>query len=164
MSKKSQKLADPGKAAEFRSNPFAALKPAAIGLIPDAAKAAPAAAPAAAAPAKPKLSAADRELLRVFGDGKVEVGGRGGAPGTAATAPVKGRVRLQMQRKGKGGKTVTRVLGLEELDLAAQMELASSLRQALGTGAHFDEGVLELHGDLRTRAADWFRKNHYRAD
>jgi translation initiation factor 1 (eIF-1/SUI1) len=163
MSKKSKKLADPGKAAEFRSNPFAGLKPAALGLAAGAEKAPPETA-ATALPAASPLSAADRELLRVFGDEKVVVGSRVTDRQPGVTGPVKGRVNLQVQRKGKGGKTVTRVLGLHHLDLAEQMEMARNLRQSLGTGAHFDEGVLELHGDQRTRAADWFRKHHYRAD
>lgn len=153
------KLADPGRAADFRVNPFAGLQvdSVAAGAAPAASPGAPAApVPAPEAPAG--LTPADRELLRAFG------GAPAAARGGGAVKPCRGRVRLQVQRKGKGGKTVTRVLGLDDLGLAGQMELARSLRQALGTGAHFADGALELHGDLRERAAAWFRAHDYAID
>ena len=159
---KKQNIDDPGKTAEFRANPFAALNAKALA-IPEEPK--PPAKPATPPPpvAGAELSAADRELLKAFGNSKLNVGHQASGTDRQVTGPVKGFVRLQVQRKGKGGKTVTRVFGLTELDLAAQMELAKRLQQGLGTGAHFDEGILELHGDLRERAAEWFRKNGYRA-
>ncbi|MFA5203936.1 MAG: translation initiation factor [Lentisphaeria bacterium] len=157
-----KRLADPGRAADFKVNPFAALNAA---TFKEAAPTPAAVAPAPAAKGKAaggaELSAEDRELLHAFGDGSVTLPGAGRTAGGAGTAPVRGRVRFQVQRKGKGGKTVTRVLGLERLGLAEQMELARQLQQALGTGAHFDGDVLELHGDQQARAADWFRKNQF---
>ena len=167
MGKKNQtgKRNDPGKAADFRVNPFAQLTTDALDLPADSRPAPPAATPAVrnSQPEAPaSLTAADRELLRAFGVAETSrhTGGKGdeAAP---VPAPLAGRVQLQLQRKGKGGKTVTRILGLSGLDMAAQMDLVRRLCQALGTGAHFDEGVLELHGDLRERAAEWFRKNNY---
>jgi len=159
---KKQKSDDPGKAAEFRANPFAVLNAKALAIPeePEPPKK-PAIPPPPAAGAE--LSAEDRELLKAFGNAKLNVGRQAGGKDHQVTGPVKGFVRLQVQRKGKGGKTVTKVFGLSELDLAEQMELARRLQQGLGTGAHFDEGILELHGDLRERAAEWFRKNGYRA-
>lgn len=165
MSKHSKKLVDPGKAADFKANPFAGLKAAALGIAPEP-KTAPKPPPTKPPPPPPPtLTAEDRELLRVFGNAKIEFRTDGkGAADAQVTGPVRGRVRLQVQRKGKGGKTVTRVMGLDDLSLAEQMELARQLRQDLGTGAHFDEGVLELHGDLRERAMAWFRQHQFRAD
>jgi translation initiation factor 1 len=156
-------VADSAKPAVFKVNPFAVLKVEA-GTAPAAAsteaKPTGSAAPASAAREPAKLSAADRELLRAFAGATTAVG----TDVESAAKPPRGRVRLQVQRKGRGGKTVTRVLGLETLDLAAQMELARTLRQALGIGAHFEEGALELHGDMSTRATEWFRAHGYRAD
>ena len=159
---RSTKLEDPGKAADFKVNPFSALSAAKLDLPAE-----PPPKPVAPPPPPAKvpgasLSAADRDLLRAFGNATIAVGGTapsGTAPVSAATAC--GRIRLQVQRKGKGGKTVTRVLGLDGLTMGEQMELARELRQALGTGAHFDEGALELHGDQRDRAAEWFRQHRY---
>lgn len=160
------KTSDPGKAADFRVNPFAGLKADALVLPPEApAPVSPAAAKTAVPPPRSKLTAADRELLRVFGGAVPRAPEPGAQTGAApAPGPLAGRVRLQVQRKGKGGKIVTRVYGLSGMDMAAQMEFVRSLCQALGTGAHFDEGILELHGDLRERAADWFRRRLYRVD
>jgi translation initiation factor 1 (eIF-1/SUI1) len=147
-------------APEFKVNPFSALSAAKLS-IPAAPTPAPKPAPPTPEPAA-RLSPADRALLRVFSDAAISVGSdNDAARADLPTGPLRGRVRLQIQRKGKGGKTVTRVLGLDALSIVDQMELARELRQALGTGAHFDEGTLELHGDLRDRAADWFRSHHY---
>ena len=162
-----KRLTDPGRAADFKVNPFAALSSAKFQDAEPAAKPAPPAATAKpAAAGKTELPPEDRELLKAFGAGSVTLPGRN-TPGTsgregAAAAPVRGCVRFQIQRKGKGGKTITRVLGLEQLSLPEQMELARQLQQALGTGAHFENDVLELHGEQETRAAAWFQKNQFR--
>ncbi|OGV73251.1 MAG: hypothetical protein A3K19_23700 [Lentisphaerae bacterium RIFOXYB12_FULL_65_16] len=151
----------PDNAANFKVNPFAALSAAKLVIPAEPPPPQPPAPPPAPAPGA-KLSPADRELLQVFKNASLSVGGdTPGAPATRLGGPLRGRVRLQVQRKGKGGKTVTRVLGLADLSVKDQMELACELRQALGTGAHFDEDTLELHGDLRDRAAEWFRKHNY---
>jgi len=162
--KQSSRSADPGKAADFRVNPFVGLTAGAFDLPADERAQPPASTPALGSSpldAPAPLTAEDRELLRAFGAAEANrhTGGKGEA--APPPAPLAGRVRLQLQRKGKSGKTVTRILGLNGLEMAAQMELVRRLCQALGTGAHFTEGVLELHGDLRERAAEWFRKNRY---
>ena len=62
---------------------------------------------------------------------------------------------FNIQRKGKGGKTVTKVFGLQDLDLPEQMELCTAAKNALGCGAPFLDGILEIQGDQRDRAAKW---------
>ncbi|MEI8079266.1 MAG: translation initiation factor [bacterium] len=163
-----KRLTDPGRATDFKVNPFAALSSA---KFPDAEPAVKLASAVTAKPAtasKPKLSTEDQELLKAFGAASVTLPGRN-TPGASgrngdadATSPVRGCVRFQIQRKGKGGKTITRVLGLEQLSLPEQMELARQLQQALGTGAHFEHDVLELHGEQESRAAAWFQKHQFR--
>lgn len=161
-----KRLTDPGRAADFKVNPFAALSSATFQDAEPAAKPAPAAAAKPAKAAGAELPPEDRELLKAFGAGSVTLPGRNtpGASGRegGGAAPIRGCVRFQIQRKGKGGKTITRVLGLEQLSLPEQMELARQLQQALGTGAHFENDVLELHGEQQTRATAWFQKNQFR--
>ena len=161
-----KRLTDPGRAADFKVNPFAALSSAKFQDAEPAAKPAAAAAAKPATTGKTELPPEDRDLLKAFGAASVTLPGRNtpGASGRegGAAAPVRGCVRFQVQRKGKGGKTITRVLGLEQLSLPEQMELARQLQQALGTGAHFDNDVLELHGEQQARAAVWFQKNQFR--
>ncbi len=151
---RSAKLADPGNAAGFEVNPFAGLSAAALGLAkPAQASKAVRPAPATAAAAAPPLGREDQELLRQFGEATL--------PGTAPGSRRRGTVRLQVQRRGRGGKTVTRVHGLAGLEAVEEMALVDRLKKELGTGAHLRDGILELQGDLRQRAAEWFAKEQF---
>jgi translation initiation factor 1 (eIF-1/SUI1) len=67
-----------------------------------------------------------------------------------------------VQRKGKGGKTVTHIQGLASLGMMERMELARDLGRALGTNARFNEDTLEVQGDQRERSAEWFATHGYR--
>ncbi len=70
---------------------------------------------------------------------------------------LKNKLVLQHERKGRKGKTVTRLLntGLEGPGLE---ELTRELRRALGCGAHVEESCVVLQGDLRKRAKAWLAK------
>lgn len=57
-----------------------------------------------------------------------------------------GLVRVSLQTKGRGGKSVTLVKGLA-LDAAALVVLAKQLRAACGSGGTVKDGVVELQGD-----------------
>lgn len=105
------------------------------------------------------LSKEDLELLKAFG-GDIVVG-HDGKSAADALPKSRGRITFQIQRKGKGGKTVTIVRGLERLELTEQMQLCTQAKTALGIGARFLEGVLELQGDQCQRAAEWFRKQNF---
>ena len=61
--------------------------------------------------------------------------------------------KLRMEKKGRGGKTVTVVDGLPN-NAAFLKELCSELKRACGTGGAVDEGMIELQGDLRERVRD----------
>ncbi len=63
------------------------------------------------------------------------------------------KVVLRMQRKGKGGKTVTRIEHIEALpDLEG---LAKRIRKAMGAGARVEDGAIVVQGDLRARLEAW---------
>ena len=102
------------------------------------------------------LSPEDQALLKAFGgDAALDLNPQ------AATPKKRRKLTFQLRRKGRGGKTVTCVQGLQELELPKQMELCSRVKEALGIGAHFVEGVLELQGDQIQRASQWFGKEGF---
>ena len=71
---------------------------------------------------------------------------------SAATESIPNRIvaKLRMEKKGRGGKTVTVIDGLPRND-AFLKELAAELKRACGTGGTVTDGGIELHGDLRDR-------------
>jgi translation initiation factor 1 len=75
----------------------------------------------------------------------------GQARGTS-DSPLPRRVvaKLRMEKKGRGGKTVTVVDGLPP-NAAFLKELCQELKRLCGTGGAVLEGGVELQGDLRER-------------
>jgi len=65
-----------------------------------------------------------------------------------------GRLVLRMERKGRGGKTVTVLAGLvgspDQVDAVAR-----TLKKALGTGARVEDGEVVVQGDVRERLRTW---------
>jgi len=68
-----------------------------------------------------------------------------------------GVVRVSRDTKGRGGKAVTVVRGLD-LDATALAELGKRLRSACGTGGTSKDGVLEVQGDHVERVVDWLKQ------
>lgn len=66
------------------------------------------------------------------------------------SAPFAPKVVLQRERKGHGGKTVTRIRGLEG-DADAQAKLAQSLARKLGVGAKVEGDEIWVQGDQVAR-------------
>ena len=64
------------------------------------------------------------------------------------TAPGDGIVRVQREKKGRKGKTVTTVTGVP-LAPDALRELAGDLKRRCGTGGSLKDGVIEIQGDHR---------------
>ena len=62
------------------------------------------------------------------------------------TSKTDGVVRVSLQTKGRGGKSVTLVKGLP-LDAVGLAELAKQLRNACGSGGTVKDGVVEVQGD-----------------
>jgi translation initiation factor 1 len=58
--------------------------------------------------------------------------------------------KLRVEKKGRGGKTVSVVHGLPHNDVFLK-DLCQELKRACGTGGAVLEGAVELQGDLRDR-------------
>jgi len=71
---------------------------------------------------------------------------------TAATESIPNRIvaKLRMEKKGRGGKTVTVVAGLPN-NAVFLKDLCQDLKRACGTGGAVQDGAIELQGDLRDR-------------
>lgn len=80
------------------------------------------------------------------------------APTKAAAKPrFEGKLVLQREKKGRGGKTVTRLRGLS-LPARGLEELCKELKKGLGCGAVVEDGDVILQGDQCQRAAEWLEK------
>jgi translation initiation factor 1 len=77
----------------------------------------------------------------------------------AGTESVPGRIvaKLRMEKKGRGGKTVTVVYDLPN-NAAFLKELSQELKRACGTGGAVTDNTVELQGDLRDRVRDYLMK------
>ena len=77
-------------------------------------------------------------------------------------APVPSRIvaKVRMEKKGRGGKTVTVVYGLPQ-NAEFLKELCQELKRACGTGGTVVDGGVELQGDLRPRVRDVLAQRGY---
>jgi translation initiation factor 1 len=80
----------------------------------------------------------------------------------AADQSIPGRIvaKLRMEKKGRGGKTVTVVDGLPR-NAAFLKELCQELKRACGTGGAVLEDGVELQGDLRERLRELLVKKAF---
>jgi translation initiation factor 1 len=62
--------------------------------------------------------------------------------------------KLSMEKKGRGGKTMTLVSGLPR-NATFLRELCQELKRACGTGGAVSEDTIELQGDLRDRVREY---------
>jgi translation initiation factor 1 len=67
--------------------------------------------------------------------------------------PAKVVAKLRVEKKGRGGKTVTVVYDLPN-NPAFLKDLASELKRACGTGGSVADNTVEIQGDLRDRIRD----------
>ena len=74
------------------------------------------------------------------------------APRDAAPARFEPRVVVRREKKGRGGKTITRISGVAP---TARADVAAALKRALGCGATLEGDDVVLLGALVDRAADW---------
>lgn len=86
------------------------------------------------------------------GDAHVEV-----APPSEAPSP-RGKLVVRREKKGRKGKTVTRVQGLAP---DALEDLRVRMKKKLGCGATVEDGDLVLLGNLVDRAAAFLRAEGY---
>ncbi len=83
-------------------------------------------------------------------------------PRPTSLPPQQQAPRIQREKKGRGGKTVTVITGLQLTpdDLAA---LAKTLKALCGAGGTVKEGTIEIQGDHREKIAAELRRLGYKA-
>ncbi|WP_322049391.1 translation initiation factor Sui1 [Paraburkholderia sp. J67] len=69
-----------------------------------------------------------------------------------------GVVRVLLEKKGRGGKSVTVVKGVA-LDAAGVAALGKQLRAACGSGGTVKDGVIEIQGDHCERVIEALKKS-----
>lgn len=69
---------------------------------------------------------------------------------TQATNMGDGIVRIRRETKGRKGKGVTTISGLD-MDQAELKTLSSELKKTCGTGGAIKQGVIEIQGDNRDK-------------
>ena len=79
---------------------------------------------------------------------------------TRSLPPEQQTAGIRRETKGRRGKTVTAILGLE-LTPKDRKALAKELKRACGTGGTAKDDVIELQGDHRDEAADELRRRGY---
>ena len=77
------------------------------------------------------------------------------------TPPQTAKIVVSRERKGRGGKTVTAIRGLE-LNDAALAQLAREMRHSLGTGGGVEDAAIILNGDQTLRAAEILMQRGYK--
>jgi translation initiation factor 1 len=75
----------------------------------------------------------------------------------AAVTKNDGIVKVQRESKGRGGKVVSLVTGLE-LDGDSLRKLAGELKRICGAGGAVKEGVIEIQGDHRELLVEALKK------
>ena len=89
-----------------------------------------------------------------------------GPPPKPAPVPAKpklGKVVLQYERAGRGGKEVTILKGLwlESQEMRMREALLKELKRALGTGGALEDREIVLQGDRRETAKAWLLKQGF---
>lgn len=74
--------------------------------------------------------------------------------------PAKITAKLRVEKKGRGGKTVTVVYDLPN-NAAFLKDLATELKRACGTGGAVADNTVEIQGDLRDRVRAALTKRGY---
>jgi translation initiation factor 1 len=68
--------------------------------------------------------------------------------------------KLRMEKKGRGGKTVTVIAGLPRNEHFLD-QLCQELKRACGTGGTVSEDTIELQGDLRDRVREYLLRKQF---
>ena len=108
------------------------------------------------ASAKGSAGAGDRQVYREFGPADPM------ARAVPDRPPNQQTVRVQVSRKGRGGKTVTVITGLPGTDDDLR-SLASDLKRRCGTGGTLKDGVIEIQGDHRDTLVEALKSKGIRA-
>ena len=75
-------------------------------------------------------------------------------------SPKEQKLRIRLETKHRGGKTVTLIEGFigKEEDLE---ELGKKLKNFCGTGGSAKDGEIVIQGDQREKVLQWLLKNEY---
>jgi len=73
-----------------------------------------------------------------------------------------GRVRVRLEKKGRGGKAVTTITGLP-LPEAELKTLGKTLKKKAGVGGAIKDGVIEIQGDQVEKMVETLRAAGYDA-
>ena len=79
---------------------------------------------------------------------------------TAAPVPARIVAKLRMEKKGRGGKTVTVVYDLPR-NATFLKDLSQSLKRECGTGGAVTEDGVELQGEMRDRVRGLLQRLGY---
>lgn len=74
--------------------------------------------------------------------------------------PARPTAKLRVEKKGRGGKTVTVLYGLPQ-NAVFLKELIQELKRACGTGGAVVAGEIELQGELRERLREVLAKKGF---
>ncbi len=80
---------------------------------------------------------------------------------TGKPPPAQQQVRVQRSSRGRGGKTVTIITGLE-LPIGQLNGLAKALKAATGTGGTVQENTIVLQGDQTMAVLEQLTRRGYR--
>jgi translation initiation factor 1 len=75
-------------------------------------------------------------------------------------APAQQKLRVCLETKHRGGKTVTLVTGFAGSEANLEV-LGKALKNVCGTGGSAKDGEIIIQGDQRDKVLQWLQKNGY---
>lgn len=71
------------------------------------------------------------------------------------------KVRIHLEKKGRGGKAVSIIRGLEGSDEHLK-EMAKAIKQLCGVGGSYKDGEIIIQGERRDKIIDYLIKQGYK--
>ena len=73
----------------------------------------------------------------------------------------KSKINISKQKKGKKGKTVTLIKGLETDDEVLLKKLLKKIKVFCGTGGTLNDSNIQLQGDMVSKSIEFLRKEGF---